>query len=266
MKAALFVAALVIFSGAAQTNAQSPSPTPTQQPPRTLSQKAVTEDLSEGATFTFTINKVLPPFTFRVIPDRQETDEWGNPHSTVRDVEVFRGSSRQPVQHLAGCEFSDMEAPPRDSNWFHTDDFNFDGYNDVYLLTNSGATGNTYGCVWIYNSNLGLFEYSKEFSGLTGYRLDPATKTIATFERGGMVGLVHTAGLYTVENNRPVLILSDHQDWDFDKKQFHCIVQERRGTTLVTTHDAWTASENGDPACDTSEVFPVRVGRHHPKR
>ncbi len=220
-------------------------------------QRSVTEDLSKGATFTFKVALDLPEFTFKIIPEPQETDQYGNAHSTVRDIEVVSGNGKKPSQHLTGCHFDEMEAPPAgSSDWFRTDDYNFDGYQDIYLLTNWGVTGNQSGCIWLFNLATKSFDYSEEFSALSRVWLDPATKTIFTFEKGGAAGMVHIAEKYSVENNRPFLIWSENQDWDNEKKQFHCIVQERRGKKMVTIRDEWGNSKDEmEGPCDASKLF-----------
>jgi hypothetical protein len=205
----------------------------------------VIEDLSEGATFRFDIAPKLPLFTFKIIPDVRD-DQNGFPQSTVLGIEVFKGDSAQPLQSLGGCDFSETEPPPRGtSDWLHTDDINFDGYQDLYLMTNWGATGNQNGCMWLYNPVTEKFEYSKAFSALSRYWLDPASKTIRTFERVGID--IYTANKYKVHGNQPLLNWSESQEWDANRKQFHCVVQERRNKVVVTTRDIW--GRDGEPAC-----------------
>lgn len=219
------------------------------------SRSSITANLSKGANFTFQIAPDLPEFTFKVIPDVEEPDESGNAQSVVKDVEVYRGSASQPVQYLTGCEWSDMEPPPTGSSWLRAEDVNFDGYRDIYLMTMWGATGNELGCVWLYNPSRGQFDYSKDFSELPGYRLDPASKTILTFANGGMAGMVHSANKYKVADNRPVLIWSEAQDWDSQKDQFHCVVKERRGDALAIVRDEWGGSEAQAGPCDPNKLF-----------
>ncbi|MGD0841312.1 MAG: hypothetical protein ABSA32_09170 [Candidatus Acidiferrales bacterium] len=149
-------------------------------------------DLSVGATFTFDIGPNLPQFTFKVIPEPQPKDSYGDAQSTVREIQVFQGKSGQPLQRLTGCDLNDMAPPPDGSDWFHTEDINFDGYQDLYLMTTSGG-GNQGGCVWLFNPKTRRFDYSEEFSELDGARLDPATKTIFSYHNGGMGGVVHDA-------------------------------------------------------------------------
>lgn len=230
-----------------QTHNQTPA-----QPQRTgridepLDTDWMIEDLSEGAVFRFEIASTLPLFTFKIIPNVQYSQK-GFPQSTVQDIEVFQGDSDHPLQRLTGCDFDEMEPPMRYGDWFHTDDINFDGYQDIYLMTSWGATGNHYGCFWLFNPATGRFDFSKGFSQLSRYWLDPETKAIRTFDRGGMVGLVYVANQYHVEGNQPVLFWSEHQDWRGDEKGFHCVLQERRNGVMVTTRDVWSAST--EPAC-----------------
>jgi hypothetical protein len=61
----------------------------------------ITEDLSDGATLKFKIAPDQPEFTFKVIPEVQSPDPSGNPQSTIQDVQVFRGTSKESSQSLA---------------------------------------------------------------------------------------------------------------------------------------------------------------------
>ena len=197
-----FITLLTFLLASSATAQQHPTTSAASSPQR----EPITENLSHGATFKFKIAPDLPGFTFKVIPEPQAADEYGNPQTTVREVQVFRGDSRQPVQSLEDCELSDMEAPRRGSEWFRAVDMNFDGYKDIYMLTSWGATGNESGCVWLYDPDSGRFEYSKDFAELGRFTLDPATKTIVTHSNGGMAGTVFRAAKYLIEDNRPVAI------------------------------------------------------------
>jgi hypothetical protein len=236
------------FSVTAVAQQQSPT-APSSKPMH----EPITEDLSQGASFTFQIAPDLPEFSFKVIPDVQEPDPAGNPQSTIHSVQVFRGTSSEPLQSLAGCEWLGMEAPYRGSDWFRAEDTNFDGYADIFVRTSWGATGNESGCVWLFNPKNGRFEFSKEFSDLGSYTLDPATKTITT--RGHAGADVIDAAKYVVENDRPVFIVTVSQYLDPDKQEYHCVVQQRRGrqSELVTTRDFW--AKTLEDACDPADPF-----------
>lgn len=172
-----------------------------------IGQTSATEDLSQGRTFKFSIDPKLSPFVFKLVPQVQPNDQYGNFQSTIRAIEVFRGNSKAAFQHLTGCNLEEMVPPGSGSEFFVAEDINFDGYNDIFLETLSGAR-NESGCVWLYNPATSQFEYSQAFSDLAGFSLEPATKTITTFLGGGMAGAVHTAARYAIENNHPVLLRS----------------------------------------------------------
>jgi hypothetical protein len=89
---------------------------------------------------------------------------------------------------------------------------NFDGYDDVFVLTTWGATGNEAGCVWLYDPQSGRFEFSKRVHQLWRIRRDEETKTLSTRGNGGM-GTFRTAK-YVVEGNRPVPVISVNQDFN----------------------------------------------------
>lgn len=82
---------------------------------------------------------------------------------------------------------------------------------------------------------------SKEFGELGTYALDPKTKTITTSSVGGMAGMIHRFATYKVENNAPVLMHLEVQDWDESKQQFHCVVEERRDGKMTVVRDVWGA-------------------------
>jgi hypothetical protein len=208
-----------------------------------------TEYFSEPRSITFTISPSLPAFTFKLTPLRKSPDEFGNPQSTIRQIQVFQAGSQVPLQDLVGCDLDGMAPPGRGAEFFRAIDINFDGYKDIFLETWHGATGNWGGCIWLYNPTTQRFDYSYEFSKLAGFTLYPKSKTISTFGRGGMAGKVHVAEQYAIRKNRPVLIWSQKQDWDDSQKKLHCIVRERVGEKMVVVRDEWSDIDGKDPPC-----------------
>jgi hypothetical protein len=216
-----------------------------------VSTAQVTENLSEPRSFTFTIAPNLPVFTFKLIPLIKPEDEFGNPQSTIRQIQVFRADSQAPLQNLSDCDLEEMEPPGSGADFFHADDFNFDGYKDIFLETWHGATGGNWGgCIWLYNPATGKFDHSAEFSNLSGFSLDPSTKTISTFGGGGMLGEIHDAKRYAIRNKRLVLIWSQHQDWDDSQRKLHCIVKELVRTEMVIVRDEWSDVDGKNPPCE----------------
>lgn len=219
-----------------------------------VSEHSITEDLSQDHRFTVRVGIDLPDFTFRIVPDLREPDKYGNAYTTIKGIEVLRGASARPFQRLPGCDWEGSEPPPALSlDWFRADDFNFDGYQDVYVMTNWGVTGNQYGCIWLYDPRSGRFSYSKEFSKLARYWINPGKKVLFTFATGG--GGTYVAEKYRVENNRPVLVWSESQDGPNGKEQLHCVVKERRGQDIATIIDKWALPGDMAPACDGARFF-----------
>jgi hypothetical protein len=218
----------------------------------------LTQDLSQGATFKVMIAPDLMEFTFKMIPHVVKADESGNPQSTIEEVQVFRGDGPGAWQTLEGCQWAGMEVPPRGVEWLRAEDMNFDGYKDIYILTNWGATGFESGCIWLYDPASGKFVFSREFSELSTFQLDPQANTITTHGCGGMACAVFHAGKYVVENNRPVQIMEAAQDWDLGRKQFHCVVKHRRphDAEWTVVRDQWAKpGKNDEGPCDPAEPF-----------
>jgi hypothetical protein len=90
-----------------------------------------------GVSYILNISPNLPPFTFKMTSEVRYRDQFGNVQMAIRDIEVYRGNSTTPTQHLTGCDLAKMTPPPKidqnDSPWFHTEDVNFDGYQDLFL-------------------------------------------------------------------------------------------------------------------------------------
>lgn len=64
-------------------------------------------------------------------------------------------------------------------------DLNGDGYLDLRILFNTGATGNNWYATYIYDPRTKRFKYHDELSLLSGIAFDPASGIIKTYWRGG---------------------------------------------------------------------------------
>jgi hypothetical protein len=89
------------------------------------------------------------------------------------------------------------------------EDLNFDGSTDLLLFDNSGATGNVWYQVWLYNQQAKLFSYNKELSGLSGLQADLASKEIISYNHLGGVTSAYSScdaylNYYTLSNNKLV--------------------------------------------------------------
>jgi hypothetical protein len=64
-------------------------------------------------------------------------------------------------------------------------DMNFDGYLDLRILDNAGATGNNWYSSYIYDKPSRKFKLHYELSELSGVKVDASSKQIITYDRGG---------------------------------------------------------------------------------
>lgn len=64
-------------------------------------------------------------------------------------------------------------------------DYNFDGWNDLAVVENLGASGNISYVVFLYDPANQAFQYSSEASQLTTPRLDAHRRIIREYVRGG---------------------------------------------------------------------------------
>lgn len=87
-------------------------------------------------------------------------------------------------------------------------DFNFDGYKDISLVTFRDVKAQALYDYWIYNPQTHLYELSDEFSGLLSCEvvLDSTSRTIISTCRDGCGGLCFTISVYKIDENHLVLI------------------------------------------------------------
>lgn len=85
-------------------------------------------------------------------------------------------------------------------------DMNFDGYKDIRLMLEQGATGNTRYHVWLYNPKTQKFDYHLEYGDLTSPSYNPKTKLISTFSKGGHSSNINGSEAYKIINGKLVMI------------------------------------------------------------
>ncbi|MGD1007826.1 MAG: hypothetical protein ABR980_11415 [Ignavibacteriaceae bacterium] len=99
-------------------------------------------------------------------------------------------------------------------------DVNFDGYKDLVLVSGIGAMGKNW-CfdVYLFSVKDKKFHKSTKFSGFTNIELDPKKKIIKEHIDEGCASDCFTENTYKVINNKPIIINSLIQDFDFKKKK-----------------------------------------------
>lgn len=107
-----------------------------------------------------------------------------------------------------------------DSEWFANtviDDYNFDGYKDIYIHDGCAILGNCFGLVMLYDKPGKNFIRAKEFDNLTTIRLDPEKKLLSSLNRSGG-GIYFTYQLYKYINSKLTLIEEEEQTTEYNNK------------------------------------------------
>lgn len=180
-------------------------------------------DLRGGAVCQFKIHSNLPIYTFKLI---------GNPKfNTIDQIIITKKNHPETLQTLE----AKMDEPlPPNAKFFTTEDINFDGYNDIKMMTWRGATGNKGYDYWLFQPKERLFLQNNELSNLSNPTPHPETKTITTDSVGGMAGKIYNIGTYKFDDNgKLILIREEKQDWVEDKGYFLKTISERKDDLMV---------------------------------
>lgn len=137
------------------------------------------------ASFSVKINKSLPDYTFTL--NGSFKDQNFHPDNVI----IINSKIGKTIQKLNakgkfdnhGDGFSGMEFKFADFIQFL--DLNSDGYLDLRLLFNTGATGNNWYATYIFDPKVGKYKYHQDLSILSGVKYDNKSKVIKTYWRGG---------------------------------------------------------------------------------
>jgi hypothetical protein len=104
-----------------------------------------------------------------------------------------------------------------------TDDINFDGYADLYLVTSRGSV-NEFAHYFRYVPEQRLFE---DIGTFPVFKLERSTRKLSTYVKNGSAGLDHESCEYTIEDGRPLLVRQERQSATDDPSIFLNTVRER---------------------------------------
>jgi hypothetical protein len=122
---------------------------------------------------------------------------------SVKEIVVSRNG--QELQRLSVPEMTPRG--PGESFFFGGVDINFDGWQDLLLMTQQGAT-NAKAQYWLYNPAKDRFTSLGEFPM---FSLNTRLKQLSTYESNGPAGLSFDRRIYTIENYQLVLLTRDVQ-------------------------------------------------------
>lgn len=134
-----------------------------QLPYYSPSYDGVDEDLRAGMICNFAINSKLPVFTFHFL---------GQPANTFGDIQIQEGSNTKVIQTITNSTDPNALAPAKSSSVLKPVDVNFDGYLDLLILNNCGATGNCSYDFYLYDQTTNQFLKNSFLTNLGGFKLD----------------------------------------------------------------------------------------------
>jgi hypothetical protein len=97
-------------------------------------------------------------------------------------------------------------------------DLNFDGYNDLRILNNEGATGNSWYDTWLYNQKTKKLVKNQFLSQNSSLMVDTLGRKILTFYRAG--ACEESLGVYAVKDTTYTLV----EDWSSEPRNEQCII------------------------------------------
>lgn len=192
----------------AQVSNNSKSNTASKKSPEPWSNEILWKNLVENqnrASFSAKIKKTLPKFTFTIHGKFKYSDQPQGNFFHPSYVEIKDSSTAKVVQKI--------ENKGRfDNNGYGYDEFDFasvgfvqmidlnqDGYLDLRILYNAGATGNNWYATFLYDPDIGRFKYHEALSRLSAVNVDRKSKLIKTYWRNG--GCYEFREYFSLEKN-----------------------------------------------------------------
>jgi len=174
------------------------------------------EDLRSGMTCTFRIGSKLPLFTFHFA---------GRADNTFGDLEITEGTSADIIQTIENTTDPSLVEPARVQSMLSTVDANFDGYQDLQLLSQCGATGNCSYDFYLYDPKANQFVHNDFLSSLGTPSFDQAKKQVTTSSNSSASDWQNETYQYENDGHYTV-IRREVSTWDRD-----------RNTVTVSTYE-----------------------------
>jgi len=143
------------------------------------------------ASFSVKINNVLPKFTFIIHGKFKSSQQLKGNFFHPSYVEIKESSTAKLIQKIENKGRFDNNGDGYSESDFASADFvqmvdlNQDGYLDLRILYNTGATGNNWYATFLYDPANGRFKYHEALSRLSAVTVDQKSKLIKTYWRNG---------------------------------------------------------------------------------
>jgi hypothetical protein len=164
------------------------------------------EDLRGGMTCTFSINSNLPLFTFHFAG--QADNSFGN-------LDITEKTSSQVIQTIENTTDPGLIMPATTKDLLRAVDANFDGYRDLQLLSNCGATGNCSYDFYLYDPKTKQFVHNDFLTSLTTPSFDAAKKQVTTHSNSSASDW--STETYQFHDGQYTLIYRQESAWDRDR-------------------------------------------------
>jgi hypothetical protein len=162
------------------------------------------EDLRGGMTCTFHIDSKLPPFVFHFE---------GHPDNSLGNLEIRRGSDI--IQTIDNTTDPSAIYPASAKKVLIAVDANFDGYKDLQLLSNCGATGNCSYDFYLYDPKAQQFVHNEFLSSMTTPEFDWEKKQVTSTSNSSANDWEKNTFQY--KDGDYTLIHKEESIWDRDK-------------------------------------------------
>lgn len=103
----------------------------------------------------------------------------------VKAIDIYKIANHEKVQTIIPPEDNRIETYLDSDRVFKIEDMNFDGYDDIRLLSlfDTHMQSNFY--CWLYSKSKGIFERDTSLESITNPEFDKKTKTVKGYERIG---------------------------------------------------------------------------------
>lgn len=158
-------------------------------------------------------------------------------YNEIAYINIFDSLTGDPVQKIDETNIIPDEPIPIIN--FEFDDYNFDGYNDLYLKDACAILGNCNGIIFLYNGNNKIFEYSSQYTGLTTITADKEKKLIYSVNRSG-AGAFYALETFRPENGKLILTEVEMQS-PMENGKFHYTLERlnSKGEMEVITDEIY---------------------------
>lgn len=226
---AVLLIAVGVFVGAAMAAAgRFPQPTTTRGSENAREDvRDVPDTVYEEKRFEFTIHPALPPFTVRVLMERDPSFD----ALLARRIEIARGNPQNVIQILENGvgAYAEWGGEPI----LAVEDVNFDGYGDLRARQGS-VTGNIPYDYFLFSNESGRFR--EDPITFVNPTVDPVTKTVRT---SGKAAWFTEEETHAVRGDAFVVIRREFSGYDQDKEKWVTRIEERRNGTMEVVSEAY---------------------------